>query len=107
MERPTRRENRAALVLTLCCFLDSALPCLHAAEAWKDALSGMPLAHRIAELNNTNCVAAMLNALQSNNVVKGLVFMPGATDEFYFFRRARATLTNSEPTLLDAVKALA
>ncbi len=32
--------------------------------------------------------------------------MPGATDEFYFFRRAAAALTNSAPTLLDAVFAL-
>ena len=32
--------------------------------------------------------------------------MPGATDEFYFFRRARARLTNEAPTLLDAVVAL-
>jgi len=32
--------------------------------------------------------------------------MPGATDEFYMFRRARAALTNPSPTLLDAVVAL-
>jgi hypothetical protein len=32
--------------------------------------------------------------------------MPGATDEFYFFRRARADLTNSPASLLDAVSAL-
>jgi hypothetical protein len=32
--------------------------------------------------------------------------MPGATDEFYFFRRARADLTNSPSSLLDAVSAL-
>jgi len=30
----------------------------------------------------------------------------GATDEFYFFRRAHASLTNAAPTLLDAVIAL-
>jgi hypothetical protein len=39
-------------------------------------------------------------------VVKALVFMPGATDEFYMFRRAQATLTNKAPSLLDAVSAL-
>jgi hypothetical protein len=39
-------------------------------------------------------------------VVKALVFMPGATDEFYLFRRARAALTNSSPTVLDAITAL-
>ena len=108
------REGRWSLVtsaatiafLTLWWFLGSSLPCVRAAEIWEYPLSTMPLAHRIAELNNTNCVTPMLNALQSNNVVKGLVFMPGATDEFYFFRRAKATLTNSAPSLLDAVKAL-
>jgi hypothetical protein len=32
--------------------------------------------------------------------------MPGATDEFYMFRRACAQITNISPTLLDAVSAL-
>jgi hypothetical protein len=32
--------------------------------------------------------------------------MPGATDEFYMFRRAKAGLTNDSPSLLDAVEAL-
>ena len=48
----------------------------------------------------------MLGAFRSNQVVKALVFMPGATDEFYMFRRARADLTNASPTLLDALQAL-
>jgi hypothetical protein len=48
----------------------------------------------------------MLKAFQSNDIVKALIFMPGATDEFYMFKRARAQLTNASPTLLDAVNAL-
>ena len=32
--------------------------------------------------------------------------MPAATDEFYLFRRAKADLSNSCPTLLDAIIAL-
>ncbi|HEY2827487.1 MAG TPA: hypothetical protein VGJ04_07810 [Pirellulales bacterium] len=32
--------------------------------------------------------------------------MPGATDEFYMFKRANAQLTNASSTLLDAVNAL-
>jgi hypothetical protein len=66
----------------------------------------MPLNAAPAELNRTNCVQIILSAYQSNNLVKGLVFMPGATDEFYLFRRARAALTNSHPTVLDAIVAL-
>jgi len=51
-------------------------------------------------------VEIMLESFRSNDVVKALIFMPGATDEFYMFHRARATLTNTAPSLLDAVVAL-
>jgi hypothetical protein len=77
-----------------------------AQETWQDALSRMPLGTNVMELNRTNCVSLMLKAFQSNAVVKALVFLPGATDELYFFRRARAKLTNANPSLLDAVRAL-
>jgi len=75
-------------------------------EPWQEALERMPLAASTTELNRTNCVPLMLDAFQSNGVVKALIFMPGATDELCFFRRAHATLTNANPTLLDAVTAL-
>ncbi len=77
-----------------------------AGEPWQNALSRMPLGADVTELNRTNCVPLMLDAFQSNGVVKALIFMPGATDELYFFRRAHATLTNANPSLLDAVTAL-
>src|ERR1035437_83162 len=79
---------------------------LGAAETWQAALSRMPLGTNVTQLNRSNCVGIMLRAFQSNDVVKALVFMPGATDEFYFFRRAKAELTNSPASLLDAVSAL-
>jgi hypothetical protein len=66
----------------------------------------MPLTNGVTELNRSNCVAVVLAAFKRNPAVKGVIFMPGATDEFYFFRRARAKLTNANPTLLDAVVAL-
>ena len=77
-----------------------------AGEAWQAALEQMPLGTNVTQLNSANCVGIMLGALRSNGVVKALVFMPGATDELYFFRRARADLTNSPASLLDAVSAL-
>ena len=77
-----------------------------AGESWQDTLNRMPLGTVVTKLNRTNCVPLMLNAFQSNGVVKALIFMPGATDELYFFRRARATLTSANPSLLDAVTAL-
>jgi hypothetical protein len=77
----------------------------NAAEPWQTALSQMPLAANVSELNESNCVKLMLHSFASNQVVKALIFMPGATDEFYMFHRAKARLTNS-PSLLDAVTAL-
>src|SRR5258706_7730872 len=78
----------------------------HAMEPWENALTVMSLPAGVTELNVTNCVKVILTGLQSNAVVKGIVFMPGATDELYFFRRAKATLTNSAPAMLDGVNAL-
>jgi len=79
---------------------------LHGAETWPAALSRMPLSTNVTQLNRTNCVGILLRAFESNDVVKALIFMPGATDELCFFRRARAELTNSPASLLDAVSAL-
>ncbi len=82
---------------------------LRAAEpsaTWEDALGRMPLVSAIEELNRTNCVDLMLHSFQSNGVVKAFVFMPGATVEFYMFRRARARLNTPSPSLFDAVAAL-
>lgn len=76
------------------------------AQPWLDALSRMPLGAHVAELDRTNCISVMLNAFQSNDVVKALIFMPGATDELCFFRRARATLPGPDSSLADAVVAL-
>lgn len=66
----------------------------------------MPLKSRIARLNRTNTVPVLLESFQANASVKALIFMPGATDELYLFKRAAADLTNTAPTLLDAVSAL-
>jgi hypothetical protein len=86
--------------LLLMCFAAAA------EETWRNALAQMPLGTNVTQLNRTNCVEVMLRAFGSNDTVRGLVFMPGATDEFYMFHRAKAELTNNSPTLLDAVIAL-
>jgi hypothetical protein len=76
------------------------------AQTWQEAFAAMPLRTGAIQLNRTNCVAIMLRAFRPNTNVKALVFMPGATDEFYLFRRAKADVTKVAPTLLDAVEAL-
>ena len=91
------------ILLLLFCLAPLALS---AAETWQSALGRMPLGTNVAQLNRTNCVGILLSTFRSNDVVKALVFMPGATDEFYFFRRARANLPGGTLTLLDALGAL-
>src|SRR5437870_4716185 len=93
--------------IAACVFLTTcAGSCLVVAETWNEALARMPLGTGRIELNRTNCVALMLRGFQSNQTVKALIFMPGATDEFYMFRSARGVLTNNHPSLFDAVTAL-
>jgi hypothetical protein len=75
-------------------------------ESWQDALSQMPLGAGVTNLGRTNAIPAILNAFQSNSVVKALIFMPGAADEFVFLRRAHATLTKANPSVMDAIAAL-
>jgi hypothetical protein len=94
---------RRSTIWILFCLLP--VPLL-ASESWPSAFSRMPLEAGVTELSRTNCVDVMLRAFQSNDVVKALIFMPGATDEFYMFKRAKAQLTNASPTLFDAVGAL-
>lgn len=75
-------------------------------EDWPSALNQMPLGTGPVQLNRTNCAQLILGGFQSNATVKALIFMPGATDELYFFKRAQATVTNAAPTLYDAIASL-
>ncbi len=91
----------------LFCLWVCLAPCaLRAGEPWCEALQGMPLRTNVTQLTQANCIGVLLRAFQSNGVVKALIFMPGATDEFFLFHRAKADLTNASPSLLDAVCAL-
>jgi hypothetical protein len=105
--RPTLRlgEFLLACVLGLMVVLGERSS-LGAGAAWESALAAMPLPAGVTRLEQTNCVHLLLNAFQSNDVVKALIFMPGATDELYMFHRAKAVLDKVSPTLLDAVIAL-
>jgi hypothetical protein len=76
------------------------------AETWESALARMPLPPAENRLDRTNCAKVILAGFQSNVTVKALIFMPGATDELYFFRRVNVIITNSSPSLLEAIVAL-
>jgi hypothetical protein len=97
------RASSRRLLLFVVLFLSHSL---FALEPWEAALAKMPLKTPVQDLNRTNCIPLLVESFQENDAAKALIFMPGATDEFYFFHRAGATLTNTAPTLLDALIAL-
>ncbi len=93
--------------LLLACYLLIASGAMAAAaDSWPRALAQMPLGKGPLELTGTNCVGLLLGAFKSNETVKALVFMPGATDEFFLFHRARAVVDAPSISLMDAVAAL-
>ena len=96
------RSVRKLLLLVL--FLTFTSPL--AAQSWREALARMPLPEPVTTLTRSNCVDLMLRAFCPDNEVKAIVFMPGSTDELYFFRRIKVQLTNDNPTLLTVVEAL-
>jgi hypothetical protein len=79
---------------------------LGAEEAWQSALGRMPLAANVRELGRTNCVDILWGAFRSNGVVKAVILMPGATDEWYTLRGGKVALEVENASLLDAVNAL-
>jgi len=79
---------------------------LWAQSTWQEEFARMPLPEKVSVLGQHNCVRVVLNSFRRNPAVQAVIFMPGATDELYFFHRVNVTLTNNAPNLLDAVSAL-
>ena len=77
-----------------------------ASPAWTEALRNMPLNPDGPRLNRANCVALMLGAFRSNDVVKALLFLPGVSDDFYLIHRDDPALNIQAGNLLEAVNAL-
>jgi hypothetical protein len=91
----------------LTCILLLLLPhLLRAEEKWAAALEGIPLQLLNSQLHRTNCVEVILKSFRSNPVLKGIVFLPGATDELYLNRRVEPRLTSPAPSLFDGIDAI-
>ena len=76
-----------------------------AEEPWEAPLRAMPLPAGLAQIDDTTIAATLTNAFQANGIVKAIILMPMAQEEFFMHRRAKANLP-AAPTLLDAVLAL-
>lgn len=95
-----------SLIALLAFFTSSLTAAETNSTTWPDALRVMPLSEPAREINETNFAPLVLNSFRSNAVVKGIVLMPGATDEFYFFHRATTKLSATDTNLFAALTAL-
>lgn len=87
-------------------FLLAFCASVKSADTWETTFARMPLATNAFSLNLLHGVPALLNSFRSNETVKALVILPGATDDLHFFDRGIVTWTNAAPTLADAITAL-
>src|SRR5881628_1755780 len=76
-----------------------------APETWTETLSRMPLPPNTI-LNRDNCMRLMLEGFQSNATVRGLVFLPGVSDDFYLISRDKPKLNATTANLAAAIGAL-
>lgn len=97
---------KTVLLTVLLALAGMVAPRALAAEPWQAALAAMPLVTNTTLLSRTNTVGIILNSFQSNAVIKGVILMPGATDELYFFRRVNVPFAVPKPNLLDCLTAL-
>jgi hypothetical protein len=91
------------LLLILCC---AACARVFPAEAGlADALRAMPLPPG-TRINRENAMEVILDALQSNTVVKAIVILPGVADDFYLIHRDAPKLNLRAANLLEAITVL-
>jgi len=109
MERSAPGTRRATFILKklLACGICAVSLALNLCgqETWPSALARMPLNPAIP-LNRDNCMAVLLQAFQSNALVKALVFLPAVSDDFYLINRDRPKLNITASNLLEAITAL-
>ena len=73
---------------------------------WQEALSAMPVNTNVLRIAKTAAPQLIFNALRKNEIVKGIVFLPAATDELYFFDHGSRTWAGQPGSLTDALTAL-
>lgn len=66
----------------------------------------MPFHSSAPLLNRDNAVCQLLESFRSNSVVKGLVILPGVSDDFYLVNRDQPKLDLRATNLLEAITQL-
>jgi hypothetical protein len=92
----------------MCALLLIFFACHHGAVAqqWIDDLKSIKFTAPDRFLNRSNCIPLILKSFAKGEALKGIGFLPGATDEFYFFKRAEVQLPQGSLNLLDVCQAL-
>ena len=74
-------------------------------EDWRETLAKTPFPKDSFRAYQTEPVELILKAFRPSGELRGVVLMPAAADQIYFFDWGRVELAGS-PTLLDALNAL-
>lgn len=74
--------------------------------AWQEALAAMPLPGGTNPIERNNVVRRILEGLQSNDVVKGIVILPAVSDDLYLINRDKTPLGLRATNLWDAIAKL-
>ncbi len=90
------------LIILICSGAALRLP---AQEPWQEALRKMPISPG-TNVNRDNALPIILTAFKSNNLVRGVVFLPAVSDDFYLVSRALPKLNIQADDLLAAISAL-
>jgi hypothetical protein len=61
------------------------------AEPWLEAIEKMPLSGGAVRVYKMAPVRAFFAALRPNDLIKGIIFLPAATDQLYFFDQGELT----------------
>jgi hypothetical protein len=83
------------LILTLCT----------QAQDWRQALAQTPFPKATFHAYQTEPVELLLNAFRPTAEIRGVILMPAASDQLYFFNWGKVELPQN-PTLLEALNAL-
>jgi len=92
------------VVLLLLLFANFSAPA--STEKWVSDLEKIPFLSGEKFLNESNSIPLIFQSFRKSGSISALAFLPGATDEFYFFKRAEAKLPPGELNLLQVCQAL-
>lgn len=98
-------NGRSATVPTILLLLLLVLSVSAQAQDWRETLAKTPFSKTTFQAYRTEPVELILKSFKPAGELRGVILMPSAADQLYFFDWGKVEL-NESPTLLEALNAL-